>query len=221
MLAEASRPGVDSVSGATGFGPLGGVGRFLADLGALVAVRLFSTRLALSALPGGLGGLFPRALGGGGRRGLERFEVNQWYLHLEDAGLHDGQVLVGLDADERGPLVERHDVDLLARFEKGELVNRKTLLAKRLVDRGDMPVKLLGDGDVTVAYQISVDAVSAPARAKIEAAGGTVTLPEVKIRRARGVAKTHAPTGPRPTSLTGPRPVKPRTPGRKPPKARG
>ena len=57
-------------------------------------------------------------------------------------------------------------------------------------------MKLLGDGEVTAAYTISMDAASATARAKIEAAGGTLTLPEPKTRRARGEKKVHhAPAG--------------------------
>jgi large subunit ribosomal protein L15 len=77
----------------------------------------------------------------------------------------------------------------LARFDAGEAVNRETLRAKRLIDRSDLPVKLLGTGDVALALQVTVDAVSESARAKIEAAGGTITLPTPKTRRPRGVKK--------------------------------
>ena len=38
------------------------------------------------------------------------------------------------------------------------------------------PVKILGNGDISTAVNCSVHAVSAAARAKIEAAGGSVTL---------------------------------------------
>lgn len=81
------------------------------------------------------------------------------------------------------------NVGHLARFAAGDAVNRETLKAKRLVDRSDLPVKILAVGEVTVALNVSVDAVSASARTKIEAAGGTVTLPEPKTYRARGVKK--------------------------------
>jgi len=77
----------------------------------------------------------------------------------------------------------------LTRFSAGEAVNRETLKAKRLIDRSDLPVKILGSGDVTVALQVSVDRISTSARQKIEAAGGTVTLPEVRTHRPRGVKK--------------------------------
>ena len=42
--------------------------------------------------------------------------------------------------------------------------------------RRDRPVKILGDGDVSVSWQVTVNAFSASARKKIVAAGGTVTV---------------------------------------------
>lgn len=44
--------------------------------------------------------------------------------------------------------------------------------------KGDKPVKILGDGEVTKAFKVSADGFSASAKAKIEAAGGTVTVLE-------------------------------------------
>ncbi len=82
------------------------------------------------------------------------------------------------------------NVDRLARFEKGATVNRETLRAKRLIDRGDLPVKILGTGDLASALTVYVDAVSESAKKKIEAAGGSLTLPAVKQYRPRGVRKT-------------------------------
>ena len=84
------------------------------------------------------------------------------------------------------------NVSMLERFGKGEAVNRETLKKKRLIDRGDMPVKLLGHGDVKEAFQISVDAESATAKGKIEAAGGSITLPVPRSHRPRHVKKPEA-----------------------------
>jgi large subunit ribosomal protein L15 len=42
------------------------------------------------------------------------------------------------------------------------------------------PVKVLGDGDVSTALNVRVHKVSASARAKIEAAGGSVQLIEAE-----------------------------------------
>ena len=82
------------------------------------------------------------------------------------------------------------NLDRLASYGAGDTVDRASLKAKRLIDRSDLPVKLLGMGDVAGGLKISVDAVSASARQKIEAAGGTVTVPEPRKYRPRGVKKT-------------------------------
>ena len=82
------------------------------------------------------------------------------------------------------------NLDRLASYGAGDTVDRASLKAKRLIDRADLPVKLLGVGDVAGGLKISVDAVSASARQKIEAAGGTVTVPEPRKYRPRGVKKT-------------------------------
>jgi len=81
------------------------------------------------------------------------------------------------------------NVGLLARFEKGQTVNRDALKAKRLIDRSDVPVKILGTGEIANALTVAVDAVSASAKGKIEAAGGTVTIAVAKVPRPRGVKK--------------------------------
>ncbi|HEX5031753.1 MAG TPA: 50S ribosomal protein L15 [Candidatus Eisenbacteria bacterium] len=85
------------------------------------------------------------------------------------------------------------NVGRLASYGAGETVDRASLQSKRLIDRVNLPVKLLGTGDVPGALQVKVDAVSASARQKIEAAGGTITVPEPRKYRPRGVKKTPRP----------------------------
>ncbi len=53
-------------------------------------------------------------------------------------------------------------------------VNPETLLAAGLVSHTDAPIKILGNGDAERAYTIRGVNMSASARAKIEAAGGSV-----------------------------------------------
>ena len=60
-------------------------------------------------------------------------------------------------------------------FPKGGEVTPETLAANGAVRRGEL-VKVLGDGELSVALRVSAHKVSASARQKIEAAGGTVTL---------------------------------------------
>ncbi len=81
------------------------------------------------------------------------------------------------------------NVASLSRFAMGETVNRESLKAKRLIGRTTLPVKILGNGEVAAALTVMVDGVSASARGKIEAAGGTVTLPTPKVYRPRGVPR--------------------------------
>ncbi len=56
----------------------------------------------------------------------------------------------------------------------GQAVNPETLYAAGLVGKRDVPVKLLGTGDADRAYTVNGIAVSASARQKLEAAGGTI-----------------------------------------------
>jgi large subunit ribosomal protein L15 len=60
-------------------------------------------------------------------------------------------------------------------YPAGSEVTPETLVAGGAVRKGEL-VKVLGDGELTVALRVSAHKVSASARQKIEAAGGTVTL---------------------------------------------
>ena len=68
--------------------------------------------------------------------------------------------------------------DLEARFDKGAEVNPRSLAGVGLATRRDTPVKVLGRGELTKALTVHAHAFSAPAREKIEAAGGSVQLLE-------------------------------------------
>lgn len=63
-------------------------------------------------------------------------------------------------------------------FKAGEEVTLAGAVERGLVRRNAKQIKVLGDGELTKALRFAVDiAVSAPARAKIEKAGGTVLAP--------------------------------------------
>lgn len=64
----------------------------------------------------------------------------------------------------------------LGRFEAGATVDAAALAAAGLVARADRPVKVLANGEASKPLALRVDAVSAAARAKVEAAGGSVEL---------------------------------------------
>ena len=63
--------------------------------------------------------------------------------------------------------------DLERLFPNGGTVGVADLVAAGAV-RKNQPVKVLGDGDISVAVNVTVDKFSASAKSKIEAAGGSV-----------------------------------------------
>ena len=63
---------------------------------------------------------------------------------------------------------------LEALFESGDVVDAESLVAKGVIKAEFVPVKVLGDGELTKSLTVKVDKVSASAKAKIEAAGGKV-----------------------------------------------
>lgn len=60
-------------------------------------------------------------------------------------------------------------------FPDGGSITVEDLISKGAVRKG-RPVKVLGQGDLSVKIDVTVNALSASAREKIEAAGGTATL---------------------------------------------
>lgn len=68
------------------------------------------------------------------------------------------------------------NLDQLERFEAGAEVNPQTLAQANLLSSPTNPVVILGRGEVAVALKIKVQRVSKGARAKIEAAGGSIEL---------------------------------------------
>ncbi len=73
---------------------------------------------------------------------------------------------------------QEYDVVNVARLEglfaDGDTVDVESLKAKGVVKSVDAVVKVLGDGELTRKLTVKVQKVSATAKAKIEAAGGTV-----------------------------------------------
>jgi large subunit ribosomal protein L15 len=70
------------------------------------------------------------------------------------------------------------NIDQLADFPAGSLVTPETLENARLLRKPEHPVVLLGRGEIRVALKVLVHRASQGARAKIEAAGGSVELLE-------------------------------------------
>jgi large subunit ribosomal protein L15 len=98
----------------------------------------------------------------------ERFEGGQMPLHMRLPKLKGF----------KNPFRTEYQVvnldKLTSLYPEGGEVTVADLVAKGAVRKNQL-VKVLGTGEVTVALQVSVDAVSASAKEKIAAAGGSVT----------------------------------------------
>src|SRR3954447_937444 len=68
--------------------------------------------------------------------------------------------------------------DLEARFDPGAEVTPETLRAAGLATRKDVPVKVLGQGELSEQLTVRAHAFSASARDKIQSAGGAAELIE-------------------------------------------
>ncbi|AQW52638.1 50S ribosomal protein L15 [Streptomyces violaceusniger] len=98
----------------------------------------------------------------------ERFEGGQMPLHMRLPKLKGF----------KNPFRTEYQVvnldKLAALYPQGGEVTVADLVAKGAVRKNQL-VKVLGSGEVSVALQVTVDAVSGSAKEKIAAAGGTVT----------------------------------------------
>ncbi|MGE5690582.1 MAG: 50S ribosomal protein L15 [Pseudomonadota bacterium] len=86
------------------------------------------------------------------------------------------------------------------RFEAGAEVTPETLKARRLIRSTRVDVKVLGVGDLTKALTVHAHGVSASAREKIEAAGGTIVL----LREPKPKRRTKAAAAPAPEPAEAP-----------------
>jgi large subunit ribosomal protein L15 len=68
------------------------------------------------------------------------------------------------------------NVSDLSRFEQGAVVDESALVRSGLVKGHNDGIKLLGRGDIDIALNVKLNAVSRSAKEKIEAAGGTVEV---------------------------------------------
>lgn len=78
------------------------------------------------------------------------------------------------------------------RFEDGAEVNAETLTQAGLIRDTSLPVKVLGDGEFTRRITLTVDKMSASARSRVEATGGTVNIIEKKKWTRKAAAEAAA-----------------------------
>lgn len=100
------------------------------------------------------------------------------------------------------------NVSDLEGFDVGAVVDLAAVLQKGLTSKekhSDL-FKILGDGELTKALTVKVDAITTTARAKIEKVGGTVQINSKKVHREKFVAKNGSKRTPgaRPAKAAGP-----------------
>lgn len=71
----------------------------------------------------------------------------------------------------------------LNEFKAGTVVNEELLRESNLVRGNVAGIKILGDGELKHALKIEADKVSESAKAKIEKAGGTITMRDPAARK--------------------------------------
>ena len=120
--------------------------------------------------------------GAGSRSGAKKkvgFEGGQNPIHMRMRKLRGPTKKTSMPFEKfrtRTQPVNLRDLD--ARFDKGAEVSPDSLRAAGLATRRGVPVKVLGQGDISKALTVHAHAFSKTAREKIEAAGGTCQLIE-------------------------------------------
>jgi len=121
--------------------------------------------------------------GAGARSGAKkrvRFEGGQNPIHMRMRKLRGPTKKTSMPFEKFRTRTQPVNLaDLEARFDKGAEVSPDALRAAGLATRRGVPVKVLGQGELSKALTVHAHGFSAVAREKIEAAGGTcVTLEE-------------------------------------------
>ena len=116
--------------------------------------------------------------GAGSRSGAKRktnLEGGQNPIHMRMRKLRGPHMKKSMPFEQYGRThtqpVNLRDLD--ARFDDGAEVTPDSLREKNLATRKGVPVKVLGQGDISKKLTVHAHAFSATAREKIEAAGGT------------------------------------------------
>jgi len=120
--------------------------------------------------------------GAGARSGAKRkvnFEGGQNPIHMRMRKLRGPHMKKSMPFEKFRTHTQPVNLrDLEARFEAGAEVTPEALKQNGLATRKDVPVKVLGQGELSKALTVHAHGFSATAREKIEAAGGTCQLLE-------------------------------------------
>ena len=120
--------------------------------------------------------------GAGSRSGAKKkvnFEGGQTPIHMRMRKLRGPHMKKSMPFEKFRTHTQPVNLrDLDARFDKGAEVTPDSLREKNLATRREVPVKILGQGEITKKLNVTAHGFSATAREKIEAAGGSVQVVE-------------------------------------------
>ena len=120
--------------------------------------------------------------GAGSRSGSKRrvrFEGGQTPIHMRMRKLRGPHMKKSMPFEKFRTATQPVNLaDLEARFDAGAEVTPEALKAQNLATRRDVPVKILGRGEISKSLTVHAHGFSKSAREKIEAAGGTCQLIE-------------------------------------------
>ncbi len=120
--------------------------------------------------------------GAGARSGSKRrvrFEGGQTPIHMRMRKLRGPHMKKSMPFEQFRTATQPVNLsDLEARFDAGDEVTPDSLKGRNLATRRDVPVKILGRGEISKALTVHAHGFSKSAREKIEAAGGTCQVIE-------------------------------------------
>jgi large subunit ribosomal protein L15 len=120
--------------------------------------------------------------GAGSRAGAKQrvnFEGGQTPIHMRMRKLRGPHMKKSMPFEKFRTRTQPVNLrDLEERFDGGAEVTPDSLRDKNLATRREVPVKILGQGDISKNLTVHAHAFSKTAREKIEAAGGTCRLIE-------------------------------------------
>ena len=105
-----------------------------------------------------------------------RYEGGQMPLHMRTPKLRGPYAKTAMPMGPFRTYMTPVNLSRLAVFAAGEEVSPETLCMKGIIKKTDERVKILANGELSCALTIKAQGFSAAAKAKIEAAGGTVEL---------------------------------------------
>ena len=114
-----------------------------------------------------------------GAKSRSNFEGGQMPIHMRMRKLRGPHMKKSMPFEKFRTQTQPVNLrDLEARFDDGAEVTPDSLRGKNLATRRELPVKILGQGELSKALTVHAHAFSKTAREKIEAAGGTCQLIE-------------------------------------------